>query len=198
MILPKPTFLVVIWLLLFSAAQAEESVLGLYEAEVPVEDQGAEQRQQALREALEEVLNKVAEAQRAPVDPARIDAALEKAERYVQQYRYTEEGLWVLFDRRAVDAMLEQASGTGQAALEALQLRITGIRSLPDYAQVIHYLGSLKMLSSARPRLVTPEAVLFELRSRNGKQGVIRAIVHDGFLAQRDRDASIPTFHYSP
>ncbi len=197
--LTKPTFLAITLLLLSSTAWAEEAALGLYEAEVTVEDQGAEQRQQALREALEEVLNKAAEAQELTVDKARITAALDRAERYVQQYRYTEDGLWVLFDRRAIDAVLEQQLGAaGAANSQTLLLKVTGINALPDYAEVMHYLNSLKVLSKVQPRIVAPDAVLFELGSRNGRQKVVQAILHDRFLQQGAGDAPILSFHYSP
>ena len=197
--LSKAIFLLVTLLLIFSAVQAEEAVTGLYEAEVPVEDQGAEQRQQALQEALKEVLNKVAEAQNIPVGQLRTDTALQRAERYVQQYRYTEGGLWVLFDPRAVDALLEQPAGTGLAGRpETLLLKVTGVRSLPDYAQVMHYLNSLKMLSNAQPRIGTPDAVLFELRSRNGRERVVQTMLHDRFLRRSEEDGPILSFHYTP
>ncbi len=195
----KPTCLAIILLVLSAFAWAEEEpLLGPYEAEVTVEDQGAEQRRLAIQNAFEKVLSKVAEKQGIVIPEAQLTATLERAERYVQQYRYTEHGLWVLFDRRAVDAVMEQQSGADYLGSKVLLLKVTGVYSLPDYAQVMHYLNSLKVLSDVQPRTVTPDTVLFELTSRSGRQRVVQTILQDGFLDRGDTGTSILSFHYTP
>ena len=197
--MPIRQLLLTIALVLIAAVTwAEESAFGPYEAEVPVADQSEELRRQAVQEALGQVLEKVAQTQELPLSKVKLERALANAERYVQQYRYTEQGLWVLFDRRAIDGILERQTGIGPASPETLLLKISGIHSLPDYAQVIHYLGSLKSLSRIQPRMVEPGGVLFELESRNGKQRVVQTLVQDRFLRQEEGDSSILSFHYAP
>jgi len=54
------------------------------------------------------------------------------------------------------------------------------------------------MLSSAQPRIVTPDAVLFELRSRTGRERVVQTMLHDRFLRRSEEDGPILSFHYTP
>ena len=73
-------------LLLANSLQAAE-VEALYEAEVPVKGQGAEQRRAAIREAFSKVLIKVSGSREIINDKA-LHQTRRKAAQYVQQYRY--------------------------------------------------------------------------------------------------------------
>jgi len=93
-----------------------EDVPGLYEAEVPVESQARDVREVALRVALQQVLVRVT-GRRMVLSMADIEPLLEQAPRYVQQFRYqtreaaggkSSELLWVRFDKRAVDRLLNE------------------------------------------------------------------------------------------
>lgn len=95
-----------------------EQVSGLYEAEVPVESQARDVRETALQLALQQVLVRVT-GRRNVLDMAEnMRTELEKAPRYVQQFRYqtrtagvggkSSEVLWVRFDSRAIERLLQQ------------------------------------------------------------------------------------------
>lgn len=105
-----------LWLLV--APLRAEVVSGLYEAEVPVESQARDVRQAALQVALQQVLVRVT-GRRNVLDMAGdLEGVLEKAPRYVQQFRYQsretgQEGqsgevLWVRFDRQAIERLLQE------------------------------------------------------------------------------------------
>lgn len=93
----------------------------LYEAEVEVSGQGVEQRTEAIRSALTEVLVKVSGDRGAPLVLANA-GLLEQATQFVQQFQYRavakpaqaglppapEPRLWVRFDQGAVDKALRQ------------------------------------------------------------------------------------------
>lgn len=192
-------FIMILLLLPISTGWAETAV-GLYEAEIPVENQSAEVRRQAVRDALEEVLDKVARSSHeAAPENTLLDRALRQAERYIQQYRYTELGLWVRFDSRAVDELLQQglnSSGT-LLPIEDFLLKVTGIGSLTDYIGVTRYLGSLDSLQNIQPRVVTPDSTLFQIHARGGETTILQRLVNDGVL-QRMEEASTPSsFHYT-
>lgn len=74
-----------LWLPPAFAVQMED----LYEAEVPVENRDRPQRQQALQAALAQVLVKITGNRSAPEFPE-LQALLESAPRYAQQFRYRE------------------------------------------------------------------------------------------------------------
>lgn len=87
----------------------------LYEIEIPVPNQGTEERHQALANALMTVLVKVSGKSNIG-DLVQFDQHLAQAERFVQQYRYhsaapasqDQLSLWVKFDQGAVDQLLKQ------------------------------------------------------------------------------------------
>lgn len=192
------SLLIVVLSLLFISTGWAETALGLYESEVTVENQSAELRREAIREALEEVLDKVANADEITFTKNTLNQALKRAEHYVQQYRYTDQGLWVRFDSQAVEQLLQQSQNSSTLSTQEILLKVTGIRSLPDYIQVANYLASLKFLFSAQPRVVAPDSTLFQIKARNGQAAVAQAIDRDRFLQRTDGDSPILSFHYSP
>lgn len=72
---------------LFGGTVQAANVDGLYQAETPVEGQGTEQRNLAIRDAFAKVLVKVTGSRRALERPD-LAAELKAAPRYVQEYRY--------------------------------------------------------------------------------------------------------------
>lgn len=92
-------------------------VEGLYDAEVPVIDQGKDTRTEAIRKTFTEILVQVTGNSQVMQDE-RMSAVIEQATNYVQQYRYRPLGqgtdtvspsarlLWVRFDASAVNKLL--------------------------------------------------------------------------------------------
>lgn len=100
--------------LAFAAPALGVDVEGLYEARVPVDSQTAEERSQAVTEALVEVLIKLTGQQDVSTHPGLQDA-LQGATRYMQQFRYlaaeppaTGQQLAVRFDPSALSELLSQ------------------------------------------------------------------------------------------
>ncbi len=84
------------------------AVQGLYQAEVPIEQDTQGMRAAAFREAMGIVLVRLTGRADAAASPETEDIR-RAAERYVQQYRLTREGkLWVSFDSAALDAALAE------------------------------------------------------------------------------------------
>lgn len=95
------------WLLV-PAARAV-TFADLYEAEVPVESQAAEQRSEAVQRALSTVLVRVTGRREVAADEA-LSGLVDNAERYVQQFGYTaDEKLRVGFDGTALRSALLDA-----------------------------------------------------------------------------------------
>ena len=104
-----------IWL---AAPLQAELVSGLYEARVPVESQARDARDAALKTALHQVLVRVTGRRNVLAMSADLEQELDKAPRFVQQYRYQSreasqddepgELLWVRFDKGAVDKVLRE------------------------------------------------------------------------------------------
>ena len=166
-----------------------DEIQGLYEAEVPVLSQNAEDRNAAISAALLQVLVKV--SSRAAVNSApQLQEVLETANRYVQQYRYLRvdpaqtskdnrgdeppgQVLWVRFDEQAINAML-RANGlpvwgrTRPATLVWLALSTRGQRQLVS-ASSKHEARTL-LRDGARRRGVPLRFPLFDLDDRKQVQ----------------------------
>ena len=177
-----------------------EGGVSSYEAEVGVEDQSPEQRQRAIRTALEKVLNQVSEERKAAIPKKVRNQVLRSAERYVQQYGYTEQGLWVRFDQQALDKLLLQEQDTVAAAGSGggVLMKVSGVQTLADYVRVMEYLEAQKFARGVQPLVIEPEAVLIELAARGEPDAVFRAIGRDNFLQWMSEEAGVPSFHYSP
>ena len=97
----------------FARMASAEKVPDLYIAEVPVQNQGKEERQLAVSSALSSVLVRVSGRDLVLTVP-KIEAALTLPTRFVQRFRYVkrEDGgankthLWVRFDEQAVNKLL--------------------------------------------------------------------------------------------
>ncbi len=186
-------------LLAFAAATQAEDGSDLYEAEVAVEDQSPQQREQAIRKALEQVLEQLADERDIAVPDKTRNTALRKAQRYVQQYGYTDGGLWVRFDRRALDELLQEPGAeAAPVAGNLLLLKVSGVRTLADYVRVAEHLGTQKFARGLQPLLLEPDSVLFQLAARGEPDAVTRAIGRGGLLQPMGEEAGIPSFLYSP
>lgn len=102
--------------LLFCNAASASVFTGLYQAEVPVSDQGGTTRATAMSDALRQVIVKVTGNSSAADSPA-VKNALASPDRYVEQYSYRSNDsgtaepllLGVSFDRRGIDQLLKDA-----------------------------------------------------------------------------------------
>jgi hypothetical protein len=151
-----------------------------YTGEAPVNSQSDDERGEALKTAL---ANVVIEQTGDSGALARSDvaSAVSKADRYVLQFRYKSnpnaaDGAgprWILvaeFDSTAVDEMLQRlgfGSAAGTAPVDATPSEATvwigGIRSAEDYARVIAYLGKNNLVRNAQPVQARGEGMLVKL-----------------------------------
>lgn len=151
-----------------------------YTGETPVASQSDDERAEALKTAL---ANVVIEQTGDSGALARSDvaSAVAKADRYVLQFRYKPnpngaDGAgprWILvaeFDSTAVDELLQRlgfGSAAGTAPVEATPSEATvwigGIRSAEDYARVIAYLGKSNLVRSTQPLQARGEGMLVKL-----------------------------------
>jgi len=151
-----------------------------YTGEAPVNSQSDEERVDALKTAL---ANVVIDQTGDPGVLSRSDvaSAVGKAERYVLQFRYKRGAtdgsgppliLVAEFDSTAVDAMLQRlglgANGPGTAApIETTPSEATvwigGIRSAEDYARVIAYLGKNNLVRGVQPKEARGDGMLVRL-----------------------------------
>lgn len=152
-----------------------------YTGEAPVNSQSDEERVDALKTAL---ANVVIEQTGDPGVLSRSDvaAAVGKAERYVLQFRYkrgTADGagppliLVAEFDSAAVDAMLQHlglgvgASAQGTAPMDATPSEatvwISGIHSAEAYARVMAYLGRNNLVHGVQPKEARGDGMLVKL-----------------------------------
>jgi hypothetical protein len=152
-----------------------------YTGEAPVDSQSDDDRAEALRIAL---ANVVIEQTGDPGVLSRSDvaAALAKADRYMLQFRYRQNPgaadtgaprltLMVEFDAAAVDRMLQglglQSAGVAGAPIDATPTDVTvwigGIRSADDYARVIGYLAKSNLVKSTQPKQARGDGMLVKL-----------------------------------
>ncbi len=147
---------------------AQEQPLSPYQARVPVTSQAPEEFRRAAAAGLVEVLARVAGRADVATLPA-VAQAQGNPERYVEQFRYEpspEGGL--LLDLRFAPATVQGllgspvAAGAGDTAL----LRVDGIASFADYAQLLGYLNRIG--ARAQPVMVQGEAVTVSVRPAGG------------------------------
>ena len=150
-----------------------------YTGEAPVNTQSDEERAEALKTAL---ANVVIEQTGDSGLLARSDvaAAVAKAERYVLQFRYKRGAadgagppliLVAEFDSAAVDDMLHKLGlgndAIGTAPLDATPSEatvwISGIRSAEEYARVMAYLGKSNLVRGAQPSEARGDGMLVKL-----------------------------------
>jgi hypothetical protein len=176
-------------LLLFLALGATSGHAGgLYTGEVPVATQGEADRNEALKNALAQVVMRVSGDSGALAKPE-LAKAVAGAERYVQQYQYQQEvvtdaagqpqihlTLVAEFDHNAVDELLrgfgllpgaatDQAPAAGSVAATspgAYRLWVGGVRSALDYARMMGALTGNEWVQDVHVELARGDGI--ELR----------------------------------
>jgi hypothetical protein len=176
---PGATFALVLFILAL-APLAARAAPPTYTGEAPVNSQSDDERAEALKTAL---ANVVIEQTGDSGALARSDvaSAVAKADRYVLQFRYKSnpnaaDGAgprWILvaeFDSTAVDEMLQRlgfGTAAGTAPVDTTPSEATvwigGIRSAEDYARVIAYLGKSNLVRSAQPVQARGDGMLVKL-----------------------------------
>ena len=146
-----------------------------YTGEAPVDSQSDDDRLEALKIAL---ANVIIDQTGDPGVLSRSDvaAALAKADRYALQFRYRPNPgakltLMVEFDAAAVDKMLQglglTSAGIAGAPIDATPSEATiwigGIHSADDYARVIAYLAKNNLVKSAQPRQARGDGMLVKV-----------------------------------
>ena len=157
---------------------------GLYAGQVPVASQADEERVGALRAALAQVVVKVS-GDSAIVARPEVAKAIASADKYVQQYQYTQDvvtdngqpqvrlNLVAQFDRDAIDRLLAdqgaaRAAG-GDAAAPAEQqsgtyhVWVSGIASAQDYARLIGSLTRNDLIRNVHTELARGDGVQLRL-----------------------------------
>lgn len=152
-----------------------------YTGEAPVDSQSDDDRLEAMKIALANVvIDQTGDS--GALSRSDVAAAVAKADRYALQFRYKQNPgaadsgapkltLIVEFDAAAVDAMLQklglQSAGVAGVPIDATPSDVTvwigGIRSAEDYARVISYLGKSNLVKSSQPREARGDGMLVKL-----------------------------------
>jgi hypothetical protein len=152
-----------------------------YTGEAPVESQSDDDRLEALKIALANVIiDQTGDA--GALSRSDVAAQLAKADRYVLQFKYRQNPgaadsgapkltLIVEFDAAAVDKMLQnlglQSAGVGGAPIDATPTDVTvwigGIRSADDYARVIGYFAKSNLVKGTQPKQARGDGMLVKL-----------------------------------
>lgn len=153
-----------------------------YTGEAPVNSQSDDERAEALKTALANVVIDVT-GDAGVLARSDVASAVAKADRYVLQYRYRQNSgasadlspsKWMLvaeFDSAAVDQMLQRlglAGATGadiapEATPSEATVWIGGIHSADDYVRVIAYLARMNLVRSAQPVEARGDGMLVKL-----------------------------------
>jgi hypothetical protein len=167
---------------LWSAAAG--AATGPYTGQVPVASQSDADRIEGLKAALSQVVVRVSGDAAAPSRPD-VAKAIAQAERYVQQYQYQQDVvsdngqpqqrliLVAEFDHDAVDRLLRGAVAAAdatpgaaappiEAAPQAFQVWVGGVRSADDYARLIAALSGNDYIHDTRVEMARGDGV--ELR----------------------------------
>lgn len=163
-----------------SAPSAAVAAPGGYTGEAPVNSQSEEERSQALKTALANVV--IAQSgDSGALARSDVAKAIGQAERYVLQYQYRRNPgnggdggarmtLVAQFDSTAVDQLLRKL-GLGAGDDPAAQADTTseatvwvdGIHTADDYARVIGYFGKNNFVRSAQPTAARGDGLLLRL-----------------------------------
>jgi len=152
-----------------------------YTAEAPVDSQSDDDRLEALKIALANVIiDQTGDA--GVLSRSDVAAQLARADRYMLQFKYRQNPgaadtgapkltLSVEFDAAAVDKMLQAlglaSAGVAGAPIDATPADVTvwigGIRSADDYVRVIGYLAKSNLVKSTQPRQARGDGMLVRL-----------------------------------
>lgn len=156
----------------------------LYTGQTPVNSQADGERAEALKSALAQVVIKLSGDSAALTRPG-VAKAVAGAERYVQQYQYTQDvaadagqpqsrlTLVAQFDRDAVDQLMRDLGlvhGGGDAAQPAAEVQsgtyrvwVSGVNSAEDYARIIGSLSRNELVRSVRAEQARGDGVQLKL-----------------------------------
>jgi len=152
-----------------------------YTGEAPVDSQSDDDRVEALKIALANVIiDQTGDA--GVLSRSDVAAQLARADRYMLQFKYRQNPgaadtgapkltLTVEFDAAAVDKMLQAlglaSAGVAGAPIDATPADVTvwigGIRSADDYVRVIGYLAKSNLVKSTQPRQARGDGMLVRL-----------------------------------
>ena len=152
-----------------------------YTGEAPVDSQSDDDRLEALKIALANVIiDQTGDA--GVLSRSDVAAQLARADRYMLQFKYRQNPgaadtgaprlmLIAEFDATAVDKMLQglglQSAGVAGAPIDATPSDVTvwigGIRSADDYARVIGYLARSNLVKSTQPKQARGDGMLVRL-----------------------------------
>jgi len=151
-----------------------------YTAEAPVDSQSDDDRLEALKIALANVIiDQTGDA--GVLSRSDVAAQLAKADRYVLQFKYKQNPgadtgapkltLIAEFDAAAIDKMLQglglASAGIAGAPIDATPTDVTvwigGIRSADDYARVIGYFAKSNLVKSTQPKQARGDGMLVKL-----------------------------------
>jgi hypothetical protein len=190
---PLPLRAFVFAFALFASQLALAAAPGTYTGEAPVNSQSDEERAEALKTALANVV--IAQTGDSGV-LARSDVAraVGSAEKYVSQYQYRrnpgngDDGgarmtLIAQFDSNAVDQLLRKLgliagteAGVAADTPSEATVWISGIRNAADYARVIGYLGRNNFVRSAQPIGAHGDGILVRLTLAAERQKFLDAV----------------------
>lgn len=146
-----------------------------YTGDAPVQNQGEEERAKGLQAALAQVVVQLTGDANAPAQSEVSRAIARTSQRPLQfQYRTDSTGatrLVAQFDADTVNNLLRENGLTppdgGGATLgwtpSSATIRVEGIRSASDYAQLIRFLSTLDLVRSVAPEQAQGEAVRLHL-----------------------------------
>jgi hypothetical protein len=156
----------------------------LYIGQVPVNSQAEGERAEALKSALAQVVVKLSGDSAVLARPG-VAKAVANAERYMQQYQYTQEAapdsgqpqarlyLIAQFDHDAVDQLMRDlglVSGSGDVAQSAAEVQsgtfrvwVSGVNSAEDYARLIGSLSRNELVRSVRAEQARGDGVQLKL-----------------------------------
>jgi hypothetical protein len=168
-------------LALLSPARAATS---LYTGQVPVNSQAEGERAEALKSALAQVVAKLSGDSTVLTRPG-VAKAVASAERYVQQYQYTQESatdagqpqarltLVAQFDHDAVDQLMRDLGlvhGGGDGTQPTAEVQsgtyrvwVSGVNSAEDYARLIGSLSRNELVRSVRAEQTRGDGVQLKL-----------------------------------
>jgi hypothetical protein len=153
----------------------------LYTGQVPVNSQAEGERIEALKAALAQVVVKLA-GDTAVLAKPEVAKAVAHAERYVQQYQYTQDvatdatqpvrlSLIAQFDRNAVDQLVhglvhgdeDSAQTAAETQSGSYRVWVSGVSSAEDYARLIGSLSHNELVRSVQAEQARGDGVQLKL-----------------------------------
>jgi hypothetical protein len=179
---------------------------GTYTGTAPVNSQSDDERAEALKTALANVVIEQSGDGGALSRPE-VAKAVAQADRYVQQYEYRTNAnadaggarltLVAQFDSAAVDKMLQRLGLGGADVVAAASetpseatVWIGGLRNADDYARVIAYLGRSNFVRGAQPMRARGDGMLVKLSLATDLAHFLDAVGMERTLAVASQPAS--------